>query len=63
MTVERFRPDLALIASLIPAGSRVLDLGCGNGDLMALLQARAAPEPASTWTRSACWRACDAASM
>ena len=40
MTVERCRPDLALIASLIPAGSRVLDLGCGNGDLMALLQGK-----------------------
>ncbi|MBK7820262.1 MAG: methionine biosynthesis protein MetW [Tessaracoccus sp.] len=31
------RADLAVIADLIPAGSRVLDLGCGNGDLLALL--------------------------
>lgn len=28
------RPDLALTASLVPAGARVLDLGCGNGDLL-----------------------------
>ena len=37
MTV-RFRADLALIAELIPEGSRVLDLGCGDGDLLQLLQ-------------------------
>ena len=30
------RADLAVIADLIPSGSRVLDLGCGNGDLLAL---------------------------
>ena len=34
---ERFRADLAIIADLIPPGSRVLDLGCGNGDLLRLL--------------------------
>ena len=34
---QRFRADLAVIADLIPAGSRVLDLGCGNGDLLRLL--------------------------
>ena len=34
---ERFRADLAVIADLIPEGSRVLDLGCGNGDLLQLL--------------------------
>lgn len=34
---ERFRADLAIIADLIPEGSRVLDLGCGNGDLLELL--------------------------
>ena len=27
------------IALLVPRGSRVLDLGCGNGELMAYLQA------------------------
>lgn len=31
------RPDLALVAGLIPPGSRVLDLGCGSGTLLAHL--------------------------
>ncbi len=31
------RADLALVASLIPPGSRVLDLGCGSGSLLAHL--------------------------
>jgi methionine biosynthesis protein MetW len=29
--------DLEVIADLVPAGSRVLDLGCGNGELLAHL--------------------------
>ncbi|WP_420177033.1 methionine biosynthesis protein MetW [Luteococcus sp. OSA5] len=28
------RPDLALVADLVPHGSRVLDLGCGGGELL-----------------------------
>ena len=32
------RKDLELIADLVPQGSRVLDLGCGNGELLAWLQ-------------------------
>ncbi len=32
------RPDLAIIADLINADARVLDLGCGEGDLLAHLQ-------------------------
>ena len=32
------RPDLALVAGWIPTGARVLDLGCGDGTLMAHLQ-------------------------
>jgi len=32
------RRDLEVIAGLVPAGSRVLDLGCGNGELLAWLQ-------------------------
>jgi len=28
------RKDLELIAELVPRGSRVLDLGCGNGELL-----------------------------
>lgn len=32
------RKDLEVIASLVPAGARVLDLGCGSGELLAHLQ-------------------------
>ena len=32
------RTDMEVIADLVPAGSRVLDLGCGNGELLAHLQ-------------------------
>ena len=28
------RPDLDVVAGLVPAGSRVLDLGCGDGELL-----------------------------
>jgi methionine biosynthesis protein MetW len=31
------RPDLAIVASLVPHGARVLDLGCGDGELLAHL--------------------------
>jgi len=34
------RRDLETIAQLVPPGSRVLDLGCGDGELLAQLQAR-----------------------
>lgn len=37
-----FRPDLDVIAELVPPGSRVLDLGCGDGELLALLRDRKA---------------------
>jgi methionine biosynthesis protein MetW len=33
------RPDLAIIADAVPATSRVLDVGCGDGELMAVLRA------------------------
>ena len=33
------RPDLAIVADLVPAGARVLDLGCGDGELLAHLAA------------------------
>ncbi len=36
--VELLRSDLRLITSLVPEGSRVLDLGCGDGSLMAHLR-------------------------
>lgn len=31
------RPDLGVIASLVPAGVRLLDLGCGDGELLDFL--------------------------
>ncbi len=37
--MSRLRPDLAKIASQVPHGARVLDIGCGDGTLMAELQA------------------------
>jgi methionine biosynthesis protein MetW len=32
------RPDLAIIAGAIPGGTRVLDVGCGDGTLIAALR-------------------------
>lgn len=32
------RPDLDVVAGLVPRGSRVLDLGCGEGDLLSYLE-------------------------
>ena len=34
------RKDMDLIAELVPKGSRVLDLGCGNGEFLAHLRER-----------------------
>jgi methionine biosynthesis protein MetW len=34
------RPDLAIIADHVAAGARVLDIGCGDGELMAVLRER-----------------------
>ncbi|WP_188237386.1 methionine biosynthesis protein MetW [Sphingopyxis sp. LK2115] len=34
------RPDLAIIADAVPSGARVLDIGCGDGELMVALGAK-----------------------
>jgi methionine biosynthesis protein MetW len=34
------RPDLAIIADNVARGSRVLDVGCGDGTLLAALRDR-----------------------
>lgn len=36
--MSRLSAELGLIADLVPDGARVLDLGCGNGELLAFLQ-------------------------
>lgn len=38
--VPKNRPDFQYIYDLVPTGSRVLDLGCGNGDLLHLLKTK-----------------------
>ena len=38
MSEEGLRPDLALIARTVTPGARVLDVGCGDGALMAALR-------------------------
>ena len=36
--MTRLRPDLAIIADHVAPGSRILDIGCGDGELMAYLR-------------------------
>ena len=38
-TPAALRPDLAIIAGNVERGSKVLDIGCGDGALMAALRA------------------------
>ncbi|MBC7582568.1 MAG: methionine biosynthesis protein MetW, partial [Tardiphaga sp.] len=35
-----YRGDHLLVAGMIPSGSKVLDVGCGDGDLLQLLETR-----------------------
>ncbi len=35
-----YRPDHLLIAGMVERGSKVLDIGCGDGDLLQLLESR-----------------------
>ena len=37
---DGIRVDLQLIADMVEAGTRVLDVGCGDGDLLQLLEGR-----------------------
>ena len=36
--MRQLRPDLAVIAEHVAPGSRVLDIGCGDGELLAVLR-------------------------
>ena len=36
--IEILRGDLTIVADLVPVGSRVLDLGCGEGELLEYLR-------------------------
>src|ERR1700759_1456549 len=37
---EQYRGDHLLVAQMVERGSKVLDVGCGEGDLLELLEAR-----------------------
>jgi len=37
MSIDNLRPDLRIVADFVPAGAKVLDLGCGDGLLLEYL--------------------------
>ena len=37
---ESYRGDHLLVAQMVERGSKVLDVGCGDGDLLQLLETR-----------------------
>ena len=39
-SVRRYRADHLLVAEMVERGSKVLDVGCGDGDLLQLLEGR-----------------------
>ncbi len=52
------RPDLAIIVHMVPEGARVLDLGCGDGTLLAELVASKAVQGRGVEMDEANVRAC-----
>ncbi|WP_347402855.1 methionine biosynthesis protein MetW [Altererythrobacter arenosus] len=52
------RPDLAVIASHIAPSSRVLDIGCGDGDLMAVLERESACDARGIEIDASCVERC-----
>jgi methionine biosynthesis protein MetW len=57
------RPDLAVIARNIGHGSRVLDIGCGEGDLMEVLERQAGCDARGIEIDPACVERCVARSL
>jgi methionine biosynthesis protein MetW len=56
--MKPIRPDHAVILEMVPDGARVLDLGCGDGSLLALLVERKAVQARGVEVDEANVRAC-----
>jgi methionine biosynthesis protein MetW len=57
-TVARLTPEHRLIIGLIPEGSRVMDLGCGQGDLLLALKVMKNVRAEGIELSDACIQAC-----
>jgi methionine biosynthesis protein MetW len=57
-SVVRLTPEHKVILSLVESGSRVLDLGCGEGDLLLALQALKGVRAEGIELSDACIQAC-----